>query len=74
MALPLIAIDLITRTFGYNIDFYDITGISPNLFTITWIILFIGLSLNFKKKIGKDLKKKWYDDEPEEKIIKGIND
>ena len=35
MALPLIAIDLITRTFGYNIDFYDITGISPNLFTIT---------------------------------------
>ena len=29
----------------------------------------------FKGNIGKDLNKKWYDDdEPEEKIIKGIND
>lgn len=55
MALPYIAIDLITRIFGYNIDFYDITGISPNLFTISWITLFIGLSLSFKKKIGKNL-------------------
>jgi len=29
----------------------------------------------FKKNIGKDLTTKWYDDEdePEEKIIKGIN-
>lgn len=28
----------------------------------------------FKKNIGKDLNKKWYDDdEPEEKLIKGIN-
>ena len=29
--------------------------------------------LLYKKNIGKDLKKKWYDDEPEEKIVKGIN-
>lgn len=55
ISLPLIMMDLITRLFGYNIDFYDITGISPNLFTITWIILFIGLSLSFKKKIGKKI-------------------
>lgn len=27
----------------------------------------------YKKNIGKDLKKKWYDDEPEEKLIKGVN-
>ena len=53
MAFPLIAIDLITRIFGYNIDFYNITGISPNLFTISWIILFLGITLNVKKKIGK---------------------
>lgn len=55
MAFPFIAIDLIIRIFGYNIDFYNITGISPNLFTISWITLFIGLSLGFKKKIGKNL-------------------
>ena len=53
MSLPLIAIDLITRIYGYNIDFYPISGISPNLFTLSYIILFIGLSLSFKKKIGK---------------------
>ena len=55
MILPLLSMDIITRLFGYNIDFYDITGISPNLFTISWIILFIGLSLNLKKKIGKKI-------------------
>ena len=55
MAFPLIAMDLITRLFGYNIDFYKVTSIAPNLFTFTWIILFIGISLSFKKKIGKIL-------------------
>jgi len=55
MSFPLIAIDLITRIHGYNIDFYNITGISPNLFTLTWIFLFIGISLNTKKKIGKKI-------------------
>lgn len=55
MILPLVAMDLITRMFGYNIDFYEITGISPNLFTLTWIILFIGISLSLKKKIGKKI-------------------
>ena len=55
MAFPLIAMDLITRTFGYNIDFYNVTSIAPNLFTFTWIILFIGISLSFKKKIGKKI-------------------
>ena len=53
MSLPLISMDLITRFFGYNIDFYSITGISPNLFSLIWIILFIGITLCFKKKIGK---------------------
>ncbi|MBQ2873644.1 MAG: LTA synthase family protein [Bacilli bacterium] len=53
MTLPLLAMDIITRLFGYNIDFYSIGGISPNLFTITWLILFIGLTLGTSKKIGK---------------------
>ena len=55
MSFPLIAMDLITRIYGYNIDFYNITGISPNLFTLSWIFLFIGISLNTKKKIGKKI-------------------
>ena len=55
LSLPLIAMDIITRLFGHDINFYSILGISPNLFTISWIILFIGISLGFKKKIGKYL-------------------
>jgi len=55
MILPFIAMDLITRLFGYNIDFYEITEISPNLFTLSWIILFTGISLSLKKKIGKKI-------------------
>ena len=55
LSLPLIAMDIITRLFGHDINFYGILSISPNLFTISWIILFIGISLGFKKKIGKYL-------------------
>ena len=55
MIFPLLAMDIITRLFGYNIDFYSITGISPNLFTISYLILFIGISLSFKKRIGKKI-------------------
>jgi len=53
LALPFIAMDIITRLFGSNINFYNIYSLSPNLFTFTWIILFVGLTLSFKKKIGK---------------------
>ena len=53
MALPFIAMDVITRIFGNNINFYKIYRLAPNLFTLSWIILFIGLTLSFKKKVGK---------------------
>lgn len=55
LSFPLIAMDLITRIFGHDINFFNVLSISPNLFTISWIILFIGLTLNFKKTIGKYL-------------------
>ena len=55
MSLPLIAMDIITRIFGYNIDFYDITGITPNLFTLAYIFLFIGIILSLRKKSGKKI-------------------
>lgn len=53
LSCPFIAMDIITRLFGYNIGFYCLSKIAPNLFTITWIILFVGLTLSYKKKIGK---------------------
>ena len=53
ISMPLIAMDIITRLFGNDINFYKIYRLPPNLFTLSWITLFVGLSLGFKKKIGK---------------------
>lgn len=53
LSLPLIAMDIITRLFGHDINFYNTLSITPNLFTISWIFLFLGITLFLKKKIGK---------------------
>ena len=53
LSLPFIAMDIITRLFGRNISFYKLFKLTPNLFTLTWIIFFVGLTISFKKKIGK---------------------
>ncbi len=53
LSCPFIAMDIITRLFGYKISFYKLFNLTPNLFTLTWIILFVGLTLTFKKKFGK---------------------
>ena len=50
LALPFILIDLFTR---YNVKFYGLLKPVPNLFTIIWITLLLGISLYPKKKIGK---------------------
>lgn len=55
LSIPFITMDLITRIFGLEIGFYELDNISPNLFNISWIILFVGLTLSFKKSIGKRL-------------------
>jgi len=55
MSLPFFLMDIITRLFGKSIKFYQTYKLPPNLFTICWIILFIGLSLSFKNKIGKKI-------------------
>ena len=55
MALPLILIDIITRILGQKINFYSIVGLVPNLFTLTWIFLILGISLSIQKKRGKIL-------------------
>ncbi len=53
LSLPFIAMDLITRIFGLKIDFYKLYKLPPNIFNLSWIILFIGLTIGFNKKIGK---------------------
>ena len=53
LIIPFISMDLITRIFGNGIHYYKLYRIAPNLFTLSWSILFIGLTLSFKKSIGK---------------------
>ena len=55
MALPFIFMDLITRFLGRNINFYGIQRLVPNLFTLTYVILFLGITISFKKKVSKIL-------------------
>ncbi len=55
MMIPFILMDIITRILGKNINFYKIYRLAPNLFTISWTLLFVGLALGFKKNIGKRL-------------------
>ena len=55
MTLPLSLIDIITRILGKKINFYGIGKLVPNLFTLTWIFLMIGISLSIKNKKGKIL-------------------
>ena len=53
MALPFIAMDVVTRVFGNSIGFYKVYRIFPNLFTLLYIYLFLGIVLNTNKKVGK---------------------
>ncbi len=53
MSFPFVAMDLMTRFLGRSINFYKIYRFVPNFFTIVWIILFIGIVLSCRKKIGK---------------------
>ena len=53
LSIPFISMDIITRLFGNNIKYYKLFSFTPNMFTLTWIILFIGITLCIKKKISK---------------------
>ena len=53
MALPFIFMDVFTRLHGNSISFYSFFRITPRLFSIAWIVLFIGISLNVKNKYSK---------------------
>lgn len=53
LSIPFIIMDIFTRYYGEDINFYGLFKLPPNLFTILWIVLFIGLTVGFKKRIGK---------------------
>ena len=53
MALPFIVMDLTTRIFGNSIGFYKVYSFIPNLFTLLYIFLFLGIVLNTNKIISK---------------------
>ena len=53
MTLPFVFMDIFTRIHGNSVSFYSFFRITPRLFSITYIILFIGISLNIKKKYSK---------------------
>ena len=53
LALPFVIMDLTTRLFGNDIDFVSFFHISPRLFSLAYIILILGISLNTKSKHGK---------------------
>ena len=53
LSSPFIIIDISTRLFASQIDFYPICSISPRLFSIAYITLLIGIVLNIGKNKGK---------------------
>lgn len=53
MILSFFILDFALRYFTRSINFYGVFGISPNLFTISWIILFVGLSVSSNKVFSK---------------------
>ena len=51
MCFPFILMDVFTFIFGLNISYTNYHFMSPILFNIAWIFLFVGLTLSFKKII-----------------------
>ncbi len=55
MASPFILMEVFIFIFGLKVRYVNYNFISPLIFTISWITLFVGTSLCFKKWIGKIL-------------------
>ena len=53
MAMPFILMEVFIYIFGSNISYTKYLFISPLLFMITWLILFLGLSISLNKVLGK---------------------
>ena len=53
LAVPFIVMDLFTRVFASSITFVSVFNLTPRLFSLAYIILFIGISLNINNKYSK---------------------
>lgn len=53
MIISFFILDFVLRYFTKNINFYNITRLAPNLFTISWILLIVGVAISFKSKYTK---------------------
>lgn len=51
--IPFLAIDIITRFLGNEINFFKLWSFVPNLFTLTWISFLISICLCLKRLKGK---------------------
>ena len=51
--IPFFLMDLITRLWAYKVDYYPAYYPVPNLFTILWIVLFMGIITSLKGKCSK---------------------
>lgn len=48
LSFPFILMDLVTRIHGCNVDFFPAYYAVPNLFTLIWVILFVGIIVSLK--------------------------
>ncbi|MBQ6815213.1 MAG: sulfatase-like hydrolase/transferase [Lachnospiraceae bacterium] len=55
LAVPFLFMDIILRTLILDIDFFPAYYPAPNMFTLSWIVLFIGLIASLKGFIGRFL-------------------
>lgn len=53
LALPFVFMDLFTRIHGNSVSFYSLFRLTPRLFSLAYIVLFIGVSLNIKSRYSK---------------------
>ncbi len=53
VAIPFIMMDLLLRIFICDIDFFPAYYPIPNIFTLSWIVLFIGIIHSLKGRWGK---------------------
>ena len=53
LSIPFIVMDLFTRIFASSITFTSVFSLVPRMFSIAYIVLFIGISLNINNRYSK---------------------
>lgn len=71
--LPVLCLIIFGSHEIFNFNIAMLVGLLAGSYSSLFLATFIYYGLE-KRKVGKEKKKKWYEDESDEKIIKGIND